>query len=113
MESMAEDRVTLEELTCAKCGLFGCDCDNTRQAAPRHTICQACRRNKVLCICASHVTYTPVREEFEDERTAVALTQKEKVDAVEREFLRYYYDTRDAAAIVRRARELATLAYGR
>lgn len=98
------DLVTLAEITCTKCGLFGCDCDKPRQATALHNICRVCRRNQVACICTSHVlpALSPQQQASE---------LKTQIEGRANQAMRYYYD-RDPQAIERMVRELAAKAYG-
>jgi hypothetical protein len=104
---MADDRMSLAEIACPKCRLIGCNCDSLPE---RKEVCVVCHRNVASCICASHATYEPVREEG-GELQLERDTPTARIDAAVREAMHCYYQTRDAKAIERLVRELANKAY--
>jgi hypothetical protein len=102
---MAEDLESLADL-CPKCRLIGCNCDSL---PTRNEVCSVCRRNKALCICASHAVYEPVRDEG-GELQLDHDTPTARIESAVREAMHHYYG-RDAQAVRRLVRELANRAY--
>jgi hypothetical protein len=92
---MARDTAPVSELTCPRCHRIGCDCDQ------KVDICNACRRNKVACICAAAPVLTePLIEDARLIRSDRVWTQA-TIDDLVKQAYRHYYWERDWASIER------------